>query len=93
MPLPEFNKFGDLPEGAHSASLAEVIARFGTGSAQHVAVTTRLNRIYELALATADLDSLLIFGSYVSDVIAPNDVDVILVMRNGFRCEASPADR
>lgn len=28
MPLPEFNEFGDLPEGNHPASIAEVIARF-----------------------------------------------------------------
>jgi hypothetical protein len=27
MPLPEFNQFGDLPEGRHVTSLAEVITR------------------------------------------------------------------
>jgi hypothetical protein len=30
MALPEFNEFGDLPEGNHRATLAEVVARFGT---------------------------------------------------------------
>lgn len=34
MALPEFNEFGDLPEGRHSATLDEVIARFGSGTAQ-----------------------------------------------------------
>jgi hypothetical protein len=92
MPLPEFNEFGDLPEGSHPASLAEVIARFGSETAQRKAVTARLNRVYQLAVATGHLDRLLIFGSYVSDVDEPKDVDVILVMRNGFRSEDCPAE-
>src|SRR5438045_63877 len=91
MPLPEFNEFGDLPEGNHPASLAEVVARFGSGTAQRAAVTDRLQRIYQLAVATGHLDRLVVFGSYVSDVAEPNDVDVILVMRNEFRSDACPA--
>jgi hypothetical protein len=87
MPLPAFNEFGDLPEGNHPASLDEVVARFGSGSDQRRAVTDRLRRLYTLALATEHLDRLVVFGSYVSDVNEPNDVDVILVMRNDFRSE------
>ena len=87
MPLPEFNEFGDLPEGNHPASLA----RFGSGTAQRAAVTNRLQRIYQLALATGHLDRLVVFGSYVSAATEPNDVDVILVMRNDFRSEDCPA--
>lgn len=34
MPFPQFNGFGDLPEGTHQASCAEVINRFGAGAAQ-----------------------------------------------------------
>src|SRR5438876_118650 len=92
MPLPEFNEFGDLPGGNHTASLAEVVARFGHGTAQRKAVTDRLLRIYHLAAATGRLDRLVVFGSYVSDVPVPNDVDVILVMRNDFRSEDCPAE-
>lgn len=92
MPLPEFNEFGDLPEGNHPATLAEVIARFGSGMAQRTAVTDRLHRIHKLAVATGHLDRLVVFGSYVSDVSEPNDVDVILVMRDDFRSEACPAE-
>jgi hypothetical protein len=91
MPLPDFNEFGDLPEGIHPASLAEVVARFGSGAARRIAVTSRLQQIYQLALATGHLDRLLVFGSFVSDVGEPNDVDVILVMRNDFRTEDCPA--
>lgn len=92
MPLPEFNEFGDLPEGSHPASLAEVVARFGSGTAQRAAVTDRLHRIYRLAVATDHLDRLVVFGSYVSDMNEPNDVDVILVMRNDFRSEDCPVE-
>jgi hypothetical protein len=92
MPLPEFNEFGDLPEGKYPASLAEVIARFGSGTAQRTAVTARLQRICRLAIAAGHLDRLVVFGSYVSDVSEPNDVDVILVMRNEFRPEDCPAE-
>jgi len=92
MPLPEFNEFGDLPEGNHSASFAEVVARFGSGTAQRIVATDRLHRIYQLAVATGHLDRLVVFGSYVSDVKEPNDVDVILVMRNDFRSEDCRAE-
>ena len=92
MPLPEFNEFGDLPEGNYAASLDEVIARFGSGTAQRTAVTDRLRRIYQLASATGQLDRLVVFGSYVSNAIDPNDVDVILVMRDDFRSEDCSAE-
>jgi hypothetical protein len=92
MPLPDLNASGDLPVGRHATSLAEVVSRFGSGTAQRVEVTARLQRIYELATGTQFLDRLLIFGSYVSDVAEPNDVDVILVMREDFRVEGCPAE-
>jgi hypothetical protein len=39
MPLPDFNGFGDLPEGIHVASFAELTTRFGAGTIQRRAVT------------------------------------------------------
>jgi hypothetical protein len=92
MSLPDFNEFGDLPKGKHGAALDEVLVRFGSGTPQRTAVTARLRRIYDLAVATNYLERLVVFGSYVSDVAEPNDIDVILVMRDGFRCEECPAD-
>ena len=92
MAIPQFNEFGDLPEGRHSASFDEIVARFGSGSAQREAVTDRLKRIYRLAVATGHLDRLLVFGSYVTDEPGPNDVDVILVMRSEFRPEECPEE-
>ena len=92
MPLPDFNEFGDLPQGRHVAALDEVLARFGSGTPRRQAVTDRLRRIYSLAAATGHLDRLVIFGSYVSNVAEPNDVDVILVMRSDFATENCPLE-
>lgn len=92
MPLPALNDFGDLPEGIHPASIAEVVIRFGSGSPQRVEVTDRLRRIHALALPTNHLDRLIVFGSYVSDVDEPNDVDVVLLMGNSFRSEECPIE-
>lgn len=92
MPLPDFNEFGDLPEGGHEATLEEIVSRIGAGSSQRQAVTDRLRLIYRLALATGQVDRILVFGSYVSDKNEPNDVDVVLVMRNEFRSEECPSE-
>lgn len=72
--------------------IAEVIGRFGSGTPQRRSVTACLDRVYQLAVATGHLDRILLFGSYVSSKDEPNDVDVILVMRNDFRSENCPAD-
>ncbi|HEX5444201.1 MAG TPA: hypothetical protein VFW87_10250 [Pirellulales bacterium] len=92
MSLPKFNELGDLPEGRYQVTLSEVIARFGSGTTQREAVTSRLQRIYRLAVATGLLDRLVVFGSYISEASEPNDVDVVVVMRNGFRPEGCPAE-
>src|SRR5437868_1032868 len=87
MPLPEFNALGDLPEGIHLVGLDEVLARFGAGTPRRRTVTGQLRRIHSLAVSTGQLDRLIVFGSYVSNKPEPNDVDVILVMKNDFRSE------
>ena len=85
MPLPPFDDKGELREGVHRATIDEVIARFGSGTSQRRAVTARLLRIYTLAKATGHLERLLIFGSYVTINPNPNDVDIVLIMRDDFQ--------
>jgi hypothetical protein len=85
MPLPEFDSHGDLPIGVHRASLAEVRARFGHGTPQRQLVTARLLHVHELASGTGKLERFIIFGSYVTAKPDPNDVDIILVMRDDFQ--------
>ena len=84
MPFPEFDSYGDLPAGVHQASLDEVLSRFGQNTPQRLLVSRRLLRIYELARGTGKLARFIIFGSYVTAKPDPNDIDIILVMRDDF---------
>jgi predicted nucleotidyltransferase len=88
MPLPGLNHDGELPAGIHVATIDEVTLRFGSGSLQRQAATARLRRIYRVAQATGHLDRLILFGSYVTAKTNPNDVDVLLVMRDDFEVRA-----
>lgn len=92
MPLPPLNSEGDLPVGVHVAPLAEVVARFGGDTDQRRAVTTRLEHICRLARSTGAVERLIVFGSYVTAKPAPNDVDVVLVMRDDFDATSCPLD-
>jgi len=87
MPLPAFDSRGDLPAGVHRATLAEVLARFGHATPQRRHEPALLERIYGLVERTGKLERFVIFGSYVTDKPAPNDVDIILIMRDDFREE------
>ena len=68
MPLPSVGKTGDLPQGVHRASLQEVLNQFGQ-------TTTH---------ATGHLKRFIVFGSFVTAKLEPNDVDVFLVMLDAF---------
>lgn len=84
MPIPDFTESGDLPLGVHPAALSEVLARFGSGTAQRRAVANRLARIYPLARASGHLARFVVFGSFVTDKPEPNDVDVFMLMEDAF---------
>lgn len=85
MALPEFDNQGDLPQGVHRATLEEVLARFGHGTSQRQIMTARLNRVLKLARATGKLERFIIFGSYITAKAEPNDVDILLVMRDDLQ--------
>jgi hypothetical protein len=92
MPWPAFNGLGDLPVGIYQATLAEVVAYFGQSTAQRVAITARLERIYELARRTGALQRFILFGSYVTTEPNPRDVDIFLVMRGSFQPRDVPPE-
>jgi hypothetical protein len=92
MALPDFNANGDLPPGIHRATIDEVVARFGGPGYARQQCTRNLRHILELAQRTGNLERLIIFGSYVSDKLAPNDVDVILVMNESFHPDEAPIE-
>ena len=81
---PPLNEAGDLPPGLHIATLGEVIERFGTIPPRRAALARRLERIYSLVQATGHLARFIIFGSYVTAKVEPNDVDIFLLMDDAF---------
>ena len=92
MSLPPFNAAGDLPVGVHPTSLREALARFGVGSTQRKAVASRLERIYQVACTTGHLGRFVVFGSFVTDKLEPNDVDVFLLMEDSFEASQLTGD-
>jgi hypothetical protein len=82
--LPEFNESGDLPTGVHEVSLAETVARFGTGSDRRKLIARRLERVHHIASQTGRLARFVVFGSFVTDKREPNDVDVFMIMDDHF---------
>ena len=81
---PEFNRKGDLPIGIHQATLSEVIEHFGHRSLQRQHVAERLARVYKLAINTGQVARFIVYGSFVTEKLNPNDVDVLLIMEDSF---------
>ena len=76
--LPAFDDFGNLPPGIHGCPVAELVARFGSGSEEREAEIRELLHFIELAKA-AGVRRLLVNGSFVTGKLAPNDVDVVFL--------------
>ena len=64
--LPEFTDEGDLPPGVHRATLADVLERFGQGSAKRVAVADRLTVSHHSGLDLGSCARFVVFGSFVT---------------------------
>jgi hypothetical protein len=90
--LPGFNADGELPIGLHAASLQEAQVRFGVGSAQRKALALRLERIHHLATGTGHLARVVVFGSFITDKLDPNDVDIFLLMEDSFEASNLAGD-
>lgn len=81
--IPSFDERGYLPPGVHSATLAEVETRFGRESEVRRVQMESLRWLVELT-RRAGVDRLVINGSFVTDVLEPNDVDCVLLIGAGF---------
>jgi hypothetical protein len=89
MPIPALNPEGVLPAGVFDCTLLEVRARFGTfsGSDRRVWLFGRLDEL-ALAMRSSGLfEALIIDGSFVTAKAAPNDIDLIAVLRRGHNFE------
>jgi predicted nucleotidyltransferase len=84
MKFPDFNETGDLPVGVYKATLQEVLEHFGQGSLQRRLVARRLEKIYLSAKATNKVLRFIVYGSFVTAKEKPNDVDIFMLMEDGF---------
>jgi hypothetical protein len=84
LPLPPLTSVGDLPLGVHPATLQEVLERFGSVTLPRMVIARRLERIYRVARSTGQLGRFVIFGSFITSKLDPNDVDVFLLMDDAF---------
>jgi hypothetical protein len=84
MSLPETLANGFLPPGVHAARLDDIIERFGAVTPRRLALADRLQELIRLAQATQQLQRAFLFGSFVTDASFPRDLDVLLLMQEGF---------
>jgi len=81
--IPPFNDDGYLRPGVHPATLEEVETRFGRESEVRRVQVESLRWLVDLARRAGVL-RLVVNGSFVTDVVEPNDVDCVLLMGTGF---------
>ena len=90
--IAEFQKDGNLPKGLYKATLHEVREVFGTGSARRKLLIGNLENIIELAKSTGKLERVILWGSFVSNKEFPQDIDLLLIMRDDFDVDANPPE-
>ncbi len=85
--IPAFDDQGFLPPGVHPATLDEIEARFGCGSELRRVQTESVRSMVDLA-RQAGAERIVLNGSFVTDIMEPNDVDCVLLIGPDF-----PKDR
>jgi len=76
--IPEFDDNGNLPPGIHRATLDEIEERFGRESEIRRVEMESLGWLVEAAVR-AGVERIVINGSFVTDVLEPNDVDCVVL--------------
>jgi hypothetical protein len=84
MSLPATLPSGYLQPGVHGATQGEIVERFGTATPRRQALASRLQELLSLARATGKLRRAFIWGSFVTDKLFPRDLDIFLLMQEGF---------
>ncbi len=83
--IPDFDGLGRLPPGLHLATLAEIQARFGCQSEIRRVQMESVRWMVDLAVR-AGVQRIVLNGSFVTDIMEPNDVDcVLLIERFGLK--------
>jgi Family of unknown function (DUF6932) len=81
--IPHFNELGFFPPGAHPATLDEIDARFGQLSELRRVQMESVRWMVDLAVR-AGAARIVLNGSFVTDIMEPNDVDCVLLVGPGY---------
>ena len=76
--LPPFDDYGNLPPGIHSATMDEIIERFGTGSPEREVEAAELADFVKSAIEIG-VRRIIVNGSFTTGKLVPNDVDLIIL--------------
>lgn len=75
--------YGYLPPGIHPTTLDEIAERFGHDSELRRVQMESVRWLIDLARQAGVL-RIVLNGSFVTDVLEPNDVDCVLLIEAGF---------
>ena len=89
--IPAFDAEGFLPAGVHPATLDEIRARFGGSSEIRRAQIESIGWLITLAARVGVL-RIVLNGSFVTNIIEPNDVDCVLLIGPGVANDAVAED-
>lgn len=84
MPIPPLSPDGLLPDGVHECTLDEAVERFGRfqGSDVRVRLARQLAQYVDEVRSARVGRYLIVDGSFVTAEARPNDVDLLLVLRD-----------
>jgi hypothetical protein len=86
--IPPFDDIGALPPGVHPATLEEVETRFRDLSELRRVQMESVRWMVNLAWR-AGVQRIVLNGSFVTDIMEPNDVDCVLLIGRGFPADAA----
>jgi hypothetical protein len=90
--LPKFDEHGNLPPGIHRATLEEVIERFSIlKSLKRRSLTNNLRGFFGFIQDFAV--GIYIDGSYTTSKLAPNDIDLIVILPSDFVFDSPAGQR
>jgi hypothetical protein len=89
--IPAFDAEGFLPPGIHPATLDEIRDRFGGPSEIRRAQMESVAWLVDLA-ARAGVQRIVLNGSFVTNIIEPNDVDCVLLIGPGASQDQAAED-
>jgi hypothetical protein len=87
MPIPELSIDGLLPIGVHDCTISELTERFGefTQSDQRPRLCNRLSSYLDELKQAGIAKYLIVNGSFVTGIERPNDIDVLLILKDDVK--------